>query len=176
MSLLLAVPEVMSDATTTLANLGSTIGAAQAAAASPTTGLLAAAGDEVSTAIAAMFSSYASSYQALSAQAAAFHTQFVQAINAGAGAYGSTEAANATPLETLQQDALELINAPTDTLLGRPLIGNGANGITTAQGVGTAGGPGGILAGNGGNGGNSTATGAPGGAGGPAGLLLGNGG
>jgi hypothetical protein len=176
MSFLLAVPEVMSDATTTLANLGSTVSAAQAAAAAPTTGLLAAAGDEVSTAIAAMFSQYASSYQALSAQAAAFHTQLVQTLNAGASAYAATEAANATPLETLQQDLLGLINAPTDTLLGRPLIGNGANGITNAQGVGTPGGPGGILAGNGGNGGNSTAAGAPGGAGGPAGLLLGSGG
>jgi hypothetical protein len=100
----------------------------------------------------------------------------VQALNAGAGAYAATEAANATPLETLQQDVLGLINAPTNTLLGRPLIGNGANGITNAQGVGTAGGPGGILAGNGGSGGNSTAIGAPGGPGGPAGLLLGNGG
>ncbi|WP_231999066.1 PecA family PE domain-processing aspartic protease [Mycobacterium sp. 1081908.1] len=159
-----------------MASIGSTVSAAQAAAAAPTTGVLAAAGDEVSTAIAAMFSQYASAYQALSAQAGAFHAQFVQALNAGAGGYAATEAANATPLETLQQDLLAVINAPTDTLLGRPLIGNGANGITTAQGVGTPGGPGGILVGNGGNGGNSTATGAPGGAGGPAGLLLGNGG
>ncbi|WP_231981951.1 PecA family PE domain-processing aspartic protease [Mycobacterium sp. E2327] len=166
----------MSDATTTLTNLGSTISAAHAAASAPTTGLLAAAGDEVSTAIAAMFSSYGSAYQALSGQAAAFHTQLVQTLNAGAAAYAATEAANASPLETLQQDVLGLINAPTNTLFGRPLIGNGANGVTNAQGVGTPGGPGGILAGNGGNGGNSTAVGAPGGPGGPAGLLLGNGG
>ncbi|WP_156767270.1 PE family protein, partial [Mycobacterium sp. E796] len=176
MSFVLAVPEVMSDATTTLANLSSTISAAQAAAAGPTTGLLAAAGDEVSTAIAAMFSQYASAYQTLSSQAAAFHVQLVQTLNAGAGAYAATEAANATPLEALQQDVLGVINAPTDTLFGRPLIGNGANGITTAQGLGTPGGPGGFLAGNGGNGGNSTATGAPGGAAGPAGFLVGNGG
>ncbi|WP_241523328.1 PecA family PE domain-processing aspartic protease [Mycobacterium sp. IEC1808] len=166
----------MSDATTSLASIESAISAAHAAASAPTTGLLAAAGDEVSTAIAAMFSSYGSAYQALSGQAAAFHTQLVQTLNAGAAAYAATEAANASPLETLQQDVLGLINAPTNTLFGRPLIGNGANGVTNAQGVGTPGGPGGILAGNGGNGGNSTATGAPGGAGGPAGLLLGNGG
>jgi PE family len=171
-----AVPEVMTGATTTLANLGSTIDAAHAAAAAPTTAMLAAAEDEVSTAIAATFSSYGSAYRALSAQAAAFHAQLVQTLNAGAGAYAATEAANATPLDTLEQDVLGLINAPTNTLLGRPLIGDGANGITNAQGVGTPGGAGGILAGNGGNGGNSTATGAPGGAGGPAGLLLGNGG
>jgi PE-PGRS family protein with aspartyl peptidase-like domain/PE family protein/PE_PGRS family protein len=176
MSLLLAVPEVMTDATTSLASLGSTIDAAHAAAAAPTTAMLAAAEDEVSTAIAAAFSQYGSAYQALSAQAAAFHAQLVQTLNAGAGAYAATEAANATPLDTLEQGVLGLINAPTNTLLGRPLIGDGANGMTNAQGVGTPGGAGGILAGNGGNGGNSTATGAPGGAGGPAGLLLGNGG
>ncbi|OBK52033.1 PecA family PE domain-processing aspartic protease [Mycobacterium sp. 1081908.1] len=175
MSFLLAVPEVMSDATTSLASIGSTVSAAQAAAAAPTTGVLAAAGDEVSTAIAAMFSQYASAYQALSAQAGTFHAQLVQTLTTGAGAYAATEAANATPLETLQQDLLGLINAPTNTLLGRPLIGNGANGITTAQGVGTPGGAGGLLWGNGGNGGNSTAAGAPGGPGGPAGLI-GNGG
>ncbi|OBA73088.1 hypothetical protein A5641_06875 [Mycobacterium sp. 1554424.7] len=171
MSFLLAVPEVMSDATTTLASLGSAISAAHTAAAAPTTGLLAAAEDEVSTAVAAAFSQYGSAYQALSAQGAAFHAQLVQALNAGAGAYAATEAANATPLETLQQDVLGLINAPTNTLLGRPLIGNGANGITNAQGVGTPGGAGGLLWGNGGNGGNSTAAGAPGGPGGPAGLI-----
>jgi hypothetical protein len=48
MSFVLAVPEVMSDATTTLANLGSAISAAHTAAAAPTAGLLAAAEDEVS--------------------------------------------------------------------------------------------------------------------------------
>ncbi len=175
MSLLFAVPEVMTDATTSLASLGSTINAAHAAAAAPTTAMLAAAEDEVSAAIASMFSQYASAYQALSAQAAAFHAQLVGTLNAGAGAYAATEAANATPLQILQQDVLGLINAPTNTLLGRPLIGNGANGITNAQGVGTPGGAGGLLSGSGGNGGNSTATGAPGGAGGSAGLW-GNGG
>jgi hypothetical protein len=60
-------------------------------------------------------------------------------------------------------------------LTGRPLIGNGANGTTNAQGVGTPGGPGGWLYGNGGDGGDSTASGVAGGAGGAAGLI-GNGG
>lgn len=66
-----------------------------------------------------------------------------------------------------------MINAPTELLLGRPLIGNGVNGITDAAGVGTPGEAGGLLWGRGGNGGNSTAEGVPGGAGG---FLLGNGG
>ncbi|ORV81710.1 hypothetical protein AWC11_24425 [Mycobacterium interjectum] len=171
MSFVFAVPEVVTDAATSLQNLGSTIDAAHAAAALPTTGVLAAAEDEVSAAIAALFSQQGSAYQALSAQAAAFHTQLVQTLNAGAGAYAAAEAANAAPLQSLEQDALFVINAPTNALLGRPLIGNGVNGTTTAQGVGTPGGPGGLLWGNGGTGGDSIAVGAPGGAGGPAGLI-----
>jgi hypothetical protein len=170
-SFVIAAPEMMTDAATDLASLGSAISAAHAAAAARTTGMLAAGADEVSAAITTLFSEHASAYQALSARAAAFHTRLAQTVNAAAGAYAATEAANADPLQTLEQDVLGVINAPTNTVLGRPLIGNGANGTTTAQGVGTPGGAGGILWGNGGNGGNSTATGAPGGAGGPAGLI-----
>ena len=81
-------------AATDLANIGSTISSANAAAAVPTTGVLAAAADEVSAAIASLFSRHAAAYQALSDQAAAFHDQFVQTLNSGAGAYASTEAAN----------------------------------------------------------------------------------
>jgi hypothetical protein len=82
-----------------------------------------------------------------------------------------TMPSNASPLQTLGQDVLGVVNAPTEALLGRPLIGNGANG---APGTGQAGGPGGILFGNGGAGG-SGAPGQAGGAGGAAGLI-GNGG
>ena len=138
----------------------------------PTTGVLAAAGDEVSSAIAAAFSAYGQGFQALGAQAAAFHDQFVQALTAGAGSYVSAEAANAAaftanPLQTLQQDLLSLINAPSLALTGRPLIGNGANG---APGTGQNGAPGGWLIGDGGAGG-SGAGGQNGGNGGAAGLL-----
>ena len=83
-----------------------------------------------------------------SAQAATFHNQFVQLLNAGAGSYAGAEAASASPLQTVQQDALSLINAPAQALLGRPLIGNGADATTP----GGNGGDGGILFGNGGNG------------------------
>ncbi len=158
MSLVLAVPDVIDDAATRLASIGSAISAAQAAAAAPTTGVLAAAGDEVSRTVAALFSGYAAAYQELGSQAAAFHTRLEQTLSASAGAYLAADAANASPLQTLQDGVLGLINAPSNALFGRPLIGNGANGVTNAQGVGTPGGAGGILAGNGGNGGNSTAT------------------
>ena len=70
----------------------------------------------------------------------------------------TAEAANASPLQPL----LNAINAPTEALVGRPLIGNGVNG---APGTGANGGAGGILIG----------TGGAGGAGGNA-VLIGNGG
>jgi hypothetical protein len=191
MSLVIAAPEIITDAAQNLKNLGSTINAAHAAAAMPTTALAVAAGDEVSVAITTVFSQHASAYHALSAQAAAFHDQLVQTLDADAGAYAAAEAANAGlltfPLQTLQADVLAAlgappvqnveanvlgaINAPTDIVLGRPLIGNGAKGTTNAQGVGTAGGAGGLLWGTGGAGGASTASGVAGGAGGPAGLF-----
>ncbi|BCI91436.1 hypothetical protein NIIDMKKI_66420 [Mycobacterium kansasii] len=149
MSFVMAAPNVVAAAATDLAGIESAIRAANSAAAAPTTGLLPAAADEVSAAITALFGAHAQSYQALSAQATAFHQQFVQALTAGAGSYAAAEAANAGPLQSI----LDLINAPTLALLGRPLIGNGA---AAPAGSGKNGGDAGILIGNGGNGGSGT--------------------
>ncbi len=146
MSFVVTIPEALAAVATDLAGIGSTIGTANAAAAVPTTTVLAAAADEVSAAMAALFSGHAQAYQALSAQAALFHEQFVRALTAGAGSYAAAEAASAAPLEGV----LDVINAPALALLGRLLIGNGANG---APGTGANGGDGGILIGNGGAGG-----------------------
>ncbi len=147
MSFVIAAPETLVRAASDLANIGSTLGAANAAALGPTTELLAAGADEVSAAIASLFAAHGQAYQAVSAQMSAFHAQFVQTFTAGAGAYASAEAAAAAPLEGL----LNIVNTPTQLLLGRPLIGNGANG---APGTGQAGGAGGLLYGNGGAGGS----------------------
>ena len=171
MSFVVVAPEMLTYAATHLVSIGSTISAANAAAAAQTTGMLAPAADEVSAAVTTLFSGHAQQFQALSAQAAAFHTEFVQALNGAVGSYAATEAANASPLQTLEQNVLAVINLPTDVVLGRPLIGAGTNGTTNAQGIGTPGGGGGILIGSGGNGGDSIAAGVPGGAGGPAGLI-----
>ncbi len=124
MSFVIAAPETLVRAASDLANIGSTLGAANAAALGPTTELLAAGADEVSAAIASLFAAHGQAYQAVSAQMSAFHAQFVQTFTAGAGAYASAEAAAAAPLEGL----LNIVNTPTQLLLGRPLIGNGANG------------------------------------------------
>ncbi len=92
MSFLIAAPEMVASAATDLAGIGSTINEANMAAAAATTGVLPAAADEVSLAIAAMFGSHAQQYQALSAQAELFHGQFVRALSSGASAYAGAEA------------------------------------------------------------------------------------
>jgi hypothetical protein len=121
--------------------------------------------------VTALFTGYGKEFQELSAQAGAFRQRFAQALNSAAGAYASTEAANTSPLQTLEQDVLGVINAPTEALVGRPLIGNGANGTAANPNGGAAG----LLFGNGGDGFSESTPGVTGGAGGNAGLI-GNGG
>ncbi|MFW3113072.1 PE-PGRS family protein [Mycobacterium haemophilum DSM 44634] len=113
MSFVIAVPELVAAAATDLQGIGTSLSEANAAATAQITGVLAAGADDVSAAIAALFSGHGQAYQALSTQVAQFHQQFVQALNAGAAQYASAEAANVSPLQTLEQDLLGLINAPT---------------------------------------------------------------
>ncbi|WP_373196766.1 PE family protein, partial [Mycobacterium marinum] len=155
MSYLIATPDLLSAAATDLAGIGNTIGQASYAAAAPTTAVISAAADEISMQIAALFGAHGQSFQAVSSQAALFHDQFVQALTTGASSYASAEAAS--------QNLLNLVNAPTQALLNRPLIGNGANG---AAGTGASGGDGGILIGNGGAAGLLAGTAGAGGSGG----------
>jgi hypothetical protein len=163
MSFVIATPELVTAAATDLANIGSTLSPANAAAATQTTGVLAAAEDEVSAAIAAVFSAHGEGFQALGARAAAFHAQFVQALTAGAGSYAGAEAANvaafaANPAQTIGQDLQSLaLFPPVKDLMVRPLFGNGANGV---PGTGQAGGAGGWIIGNGGAGGTGGLLGA----------------
>ena len=123
MSYLIAVPEILDSAATDLASIAGTLNAANASAAAQTTGIVAAAQDEVSAAIAALFSERAQAYQAVSAQAAAFHQRFIQALTAGAGVYAGVEAANASHLGQL----LASIGA-----------GTGANGVLAGTGATSA--------------------------------------
>ena len=86
--------------------------------------MLAAGADEVSAALANLFSEHAQAYQALSAEAALFHQHFTQHMNAAGTMYAGAEAVNASPM----QNMLEAITAPVQAATGRPLIGNGTNG------------------------------------------------
>ncbi|MXO40225.1 PE family protein, partial [Mycobacterium kansasii] len=165
MSFVIAVPDFIGAAATELANIGSTISYANALAALPTTAIPAAGGDEVSAAIAALFGAHAWQYQAISAQVAVFHDQFVRNLQASVTAYASTDAASA--LAAAEQQVLDVVNGPAKLLTGRPLIGDGADGISPGQ----DGGDGGWLIGNGGDGADGTAPGQAGGRGGDAGFI-----
>jgi hypothetical protein len=123
MSYVVAAPEFLASAATDLANIAGTLDAANASAAVQTTGILAAARDEVSAAIAALFSDHARVFQAASARAAAFHQQFIQALTAGARVYTGVEAANASHLQQLRA-ALS--------------AGSGANGLLAGPGATSA--------------------------------------
>ncbi|OBI91791.1 PE family protein [Mycobacterium sp. 1245805.9] len=112
MSFVIAQPELVEAAAQNLAGIRSALGEASAAAAGSTTGVVAAAQDEVSGAVAALFDNFGQEYQAINARAQAFHAQFVNLMNAGAGAYLSTEAANA------EQTLASAVNAPVQGLLG----------------------------------------------------------
>jgi hypothetical protein len=115
MSFMHAAPEALATAASNIAGIGTEISTANAAAALPTTGVLAAAADQVSAEVAALFSSHAQGYQQLSAQVAAFHDKFVQVLTAGANSYANAESGAA-------QTLAKAVNAPTSQLLdGQPL-------------------------------------------------------
>ena len=110
MSFVVTAPETVTAAAENLAGVRSSLSEATAVAAAPTTGVATAAADEVSVAISRLFGAYGQEFQALSAQAAAFHDEFVSLLNGGAAAYLSTEIANA------EQSLLTAVNAPAQTL------------------------------------------------------------
>ena len=110
---LLTQPQLIDTAAGNLAEIRSAIGVAKAAAAGPTTGVVAAAGDEVSAATARLFGTYAKDYQAVLAQAAAFQEEFAAALAAAGNAYAAAEAANASAIS----GALGQLTSPIHSLL-----------------------------------------------------------
>jgi hypothetical protein len=118
MSFMIATPDLVQSAAQDLAGIRSSLAEATATAAGPTTGVAAAAQDEVSVAMASLFGGVGQEFQALSAQAQAFHAEFVNLMNAGAGAYVAAEGAAG---QTLMSAAA----APAQALLGGSVIGGG---------------------------------------------------
>ncbi len=94
MSFVTTQPEALAAAASNLAGIGSAMSAGSAAAASPTTRVVPAAADEVSALTAAQFAAHAQMYQAVAAQAAAIHEQFVSTLGVSSAAYAATEVAN----------------------------------------------------------------------------------
>jgi PE family protein len=129
MSFVRAVPELLGTSARQLAGIGSMLSTSNALAAVPTVAVSAAAGDQVSAAVAAFFNGHAQGYQKISAQAADFHSQFVQSLNAGANTYALAEAGNASPL----QQPLNAVSNPTNAVdgaasnSGNSTPGGGAN-------------------------------------------------
>lgn len=124
MSRVTAAPDVLASAAGYLERIERTLREARVITQPRITTVLAAADDEVSAAIASLFSRHGLAYQHASARMSALHAQFVETLDHGAIAYASAEAANANPLQALERNVLGLMNAPTNLLLGRPLIGD----------------------------------------------------
>ncbi len=94
MTTLITEPELVETAAKSVTAIRSSISEAKVAAAGPTTGVVAAAGDEVSAAAAKLFGGYAQDYQAVLSQAAAFHEEFASALASAGHGYAAAEAAN----------------------------------------------------------------------------------
>ncbi len=94
MSFVTAQPELLSKAANDLAHIGAAMAAQNAAAATPTTGVVPAAADAVSALTAAQFAAHAQIYQMVSTKATVIHESLVATLAASAEAYASTEAAN----------------------------------------------------------------------------------
>ncbi|WP_205877258.1 PE family protein [Mycobacterium camsae] len=83
--------------------LGTGLSAANRCAAGPTVRVVAAAGDEVSAAIAELFAEQGRQYQALSREVEAFELRLVQLLQGAAHSYASAEAVNAEMMQQLSQ-------------------------------------------------------------------------
>ena len=99
MTQLLVDPQIVTTVAANIDGIGSSIKAATAAAAAPTSGVLAAAADEVSAAIANLFGSHGQEFQAVVNQVEAYQTQFQQTLTAAANAYVQTETAAVAALQ-----------------------------------------------------------------------------
>ncbi|SPM29511.1 PE family protein [Mycobacterium terramassiliense] len=123
MSQLISTPETLASAAADVQNIGSTINAARAGAAGQTTGLVAAAEDEVSAAIANLFGAYGQQYQTTLSQAANFHTEFTRTLEAAASTYAQAEATNAALVAGISNE----LTAPLRALLGPAGVTGGAS-------------------------------------------------
>ena len=105
MSYVSVATDVVAGVAGDVAGIGSALDQAHSAAAPATTSVLAAAEDEVSAAIAAVFSGHGQAFQAASAQAAGFHNQFVQALGNTGTAYAAADTSFVQLLKTLFPNA-----------------------------------------------------------------------
>jgi hypothetical protein len=91
--------------------------------------VIAAVEDEVSIAIASLFSGHGQQFQALSAKAAVFHDVFANLLNGGAAQYIGTEAANVK--QTLASAMGTAASGFFQTSSTFPIANGGVEAITT---------------------------------------------
>ena len=127
MTTLLTEPQLVETAAAHVAEIRSAIGAAKATAAGPTTGLAAAAQDEVSAATAKLFGAYAQEYQSVLTQAGVFHEEFAAALASAGNAYAATEAANASAISRVAPTLTSAVVQPPlqGTTIGLIMGGSG---------------------------------------------------
>ena len=114
-------PELVATHAQDLTSLGSMVDAAHLAAVAPTTSLVPAAADEVSTAVTAMFSQFGATYHQAANQAGAFFSDFVHKVNTGALTYAAAEVGNAGHLGTSATAPMPA-NGVTNGLLSLALL------------------------------------------------------
>ncbi len=138
-----AAPEAIASASGDLRGVAVALDEAAVAAAPSMTGIVVAAGDEVSSAITKLFDSYGQQFQTLTARATQFHAQFAQALGAAGGGYAAAEASNVSLLvKGLQQRFFDIgVFSPFIYLTGHPLFGKQAVGpvVTGTTGTGLGG-------------------------------------
>jgi hypothetical protein len=125
--LIITSPEMLASTAADVESIGSAISTASANAAAPTTGVLAAAEDEVSAAIANLFGRYGREYQAVVSQAVVFHSEFTRAVAAAANTYAQAEAANAALMSGISNE----LGGPMQTPSGQTPIASGGSGGTS---------------------------------------------
>ncbi|MCV7103760.1 PE family protein [Mycobacterium palustre] len=113
-----AQPQAMVTTAADVAAIGSMIDEAGAAAAGRTTGMAAAAADEVSAAVARLFSAFGQHWRALIGRATALHNEFAQALAAAGSAYADTEAAGRAALAATGSLSTGAANSPVTFVLG----------------------------------------------------------
>lgn len=148
MSFVNATPEYVAAAASDLAKIGAAINYANSVASGATSAVQAAGADAVSASISHLFGVHAAAYQAISAQAALFHQQFVELMSGGANQYADTEAVNAAPLAPAPQAVLGAANVSGQAMSSQQFIGAAAQAGGVASGVPVAAGvqPGAVAA------------------------------
>jgi hypothetical protein len=127
MTTLLTEPQLVETAAAHVAEIRSEISEAKAAAAGPTTGLAAAAQDEVSAATAKLFGAYAQEYQSVLTKAGVLHGEFAAALASAGNAYAATEAVNASAISRVAPTLTSAVVQPPlqGTTIGLIMGGSG---------------------------------------------------